>query len=264
VAGFLTGGALVALLGVRGALLIDALTFALSAALFAAMVRDRPLVSPPLRTEPLTWQVVEGVRLVFRTRELRALLGWGVLVAAVTIAPEGLAVAVADDLGGGSFAAGVLTAAVPAGFVLGCWVVLRLPLARRRRAFPWLVLLSCVCLALSPWLDQLWLVAAVWTLAGVGTSLSVVANAAFVQAVPAAMRGRAFGVAGTALMAVQGVVLLGAGSLADVVSARTAVAVLALAGLAVLVPVLLLRPHGRTPVSDVAQATGEGGRSCAG
>jgi uncharacterized membrane protein YfcA len=44
----------------------------------------------------------------------------------------------------------MLTAAVPAGFLLGSYGLLRLPAERRERLFPWLVVLSCVPLLLTP------------------------------------------------------------------------------------------------------------------
>jgi MFS family permease len=238
VGGFVAGGALVALLGVQGALIVDAATFVVSALLFVLMVRDRPVLAPPDTSASFGSELAAGVRVVRASPDLRRLLGWGVLVAAMTIAPEGMAVAVAHDLGGGSVAAGMLTATVPAGFVLGCWLVLRLPIHRRQQSFPWLVLLSAAALAVSPWLDSIWQLVLLWTVAGVGTSLQLVANAAFVQAVPQHLRGRAFGVAGTVLMAVQGVVLLAAGALAEATGARAAVAVFAVSGLAVMAAAL--------------------------
>lgn len=249
VAGFLAGGALVALLGTSGALLVDASTFLLSAALLGALVRDRPVAA---RAEgdghdgsragatSLHAEVCDGIALVARTPALRSLLGWGVLSAAITIAPEGLAVSAADRLDGGPAAAGVLTAAVPAGFLLGSWLMLRLPHERRLALFPWLVVLSAGMLTLSPLVERVELLALVWLVAGVGTALQLVANAAFVQAVPAHQRGRAFGVAGTVLMAAQGVVLLGAGALADAIGPCHSVAAVAAAGLAVLLAVTLV------------------------
>jgi MFS family permease len=76
-----------------------------------------------------------------------------------------------------------------------------------------------------------------WAVAGAGNALQLVANSSYVQAVPAHLRGRAFGVAATLLMAVQGVVLLAAGALAEVTGPRVPVAVLAAACL-LLVPLL--------------------------
>lgn len=263
VAGFLTGGALVALLGTRGALLVDASTFLLSATLLALLVRDRPpstdAGSDDGRASGLRAEVGAGITLVARTPALRRLLGWGLLSAVITIAPEGLGVSVADRLEGGPAAAGVLTASVPAGFLLGSWLVLRLPPERRPALFPWLVLLSGGGLVLSPLIERVELLAAVWVLAGVGTSLQLVANAAFVQAVPAHLRGRAFGVAGTVLMAVQGLVLLGAGALADVIGPRHSIAAVAAAGLAVLLVVTVRRRWFCSPCAQADAMIVRGG-----
>jgi MFS family permease len=133
-------------------------------------------------------------------------------------------------------------------------VVLRLPPDRRPRLFPWLVLLSGLALALSPLLDSVELIAAVWFVAGVGTALQLIANAAFVQAVPAHLRGRAFGVAGTSLMAVQGLVLLLAGGLADLFGPRNSVALIAVGGLFVLGLSGLLSRSPTTPAQVPAGA----------
>jgi MFS family permease len=64
-------------------------------------------------------------------------------------------------------------------------------------------------------------------LAGCGGSLQIVANSAYVQAVPPHLRGRAFGVAGTTMMVLQGVLLLCAGALAEITGPRLPIAVLA-------------------------------------
>lgn len=258
VAGFVMGGALVTLLGTTGALLIDASTFGLSALLLLVAVRDRPVAAPAAHGVSLLRELSAGAALVAGSVQLRRLLGWGVLVAAMTIAPEGLAVSVADELGGGPASAGVLTAAVPAGFLVGSFVVLRLAPGRRPRLFPWLVLLSGLSLAMSPLLEQIWLLALVWALAGVGTALQLIANAAFVQAVPQHLRGRAFGVAGGALMAIQGLVLLVAGALAEHTGPRSSVALLALLGLLAL-GAAALRPGARSS-AQVPARTGRGTR----
>jgi MFS family permease len=230
VVGFVGGGALVALLSTEGALLANAATFGLSALLIFFGVTERgrqPLAS----TAPLLSEAAEGARLVLRSPALRGLLSWGLLSAAVVIAPEGLAVAIADESGGGALVAGILTAAVPAGFLLGSFLLIRLPQSQRERLFVPLVLLSVGMLVLTPLLDSLVLLTIAWVIAGVGNALQLIANAAFVQAVPAHLRGRAYGVAGTALAVIQGVVLLAAGALAEVTGPRVPVAVMAVLGL---------------------------------
>ena len=236
--GFVAGGALVVVIGVEGALLVDAGTFALSAWLLVAQVRERhhDLEQTTSGTTRLR-QAAAGFTLLRRTPRLRILLCWGLLSAAAVIAPEGLAVAIAAEAGRGALAAGVLTASVPAGFLVGTWLVLRLPAERREPLFPVLVAGSCLPLLLTAVVDDVRLLVVLWVLAGVGNALQLVANSAFVQAVPAHLRGRAFGVAGTLLMAVQGLLLLVAGALAEVTGPRLPVAVLAGVTL-LLVPVL--------------------------
>ncbi len=244
VAGFLAGGALVALIGVQGALLANSLTFAGSALLLAVGVRER---GRRAAAEPgsVLHDVGQGARLVAGSPTLRGLLGWGLLSAAVVIAPEGLAVAVADEAGQGALVAGVLTAAVPLGFLLGSFLLVRVPAERRQRLFVPLLLLSSLSLLLTPVLDSWVLLTVAWVVAGTGNALQLIAGAAYVQAVPAELRGRAYGIAGTALAVLQGVVLLLVGALAELTGPRLPVAVCALVGLA-LVPLVLRvgRPAG--------------------
>jgi MFS family permease len=242
VVGFVVGGALVGTLGVSGALLVDAGTFAVSALLVLALVREHLLAREPAARHSALREAAAGLQLVRRSPRLRGLLSWGLLTAAAVIAAEGLAVPIADDLGGGPLAAGILTASVPVGFLLGSFVLLRIPAARREPLFPGMIALSCLPLMATPAVDSVPLLVALWVVAGLGNAMQLVANSSFVQEVPPHLRGRAFGVAGTLLMVVQGVVLLVGGALAEVTEPRVPVAVLA--GLALLVlPLLSPRPQ---------------------
>lgn len=246
VLGFVGGGALVALLGVQGALLTNAGSFALSALLLLVGVRERgrPTATPPIS---LLSEAGEGARLVAGSPTLRGLLSWGLLSAAIVIAPEGLAVAISAAGGGGALAAGLLTGAVPAGFLLGSFLLVRVPPERRERLFVPLTMVSIVPLLLTPLIDSLVVLALLWVLAGTGNALQLIANVAYVQAVPAHLRGRAYGIAGTALAAIQGVVLLLVGALAEVTDPRVPVAVAAALGLALLPAA---RRAGRPAVPD--------------
>ena len=255
VLGFVSGGALVVAVGARGALLVDAVTFVLSALLLQTLVRERLLA----RVEAVASgrsEATAGVRLVLGDPRLRSLLAWGLLTACSVIATEGLAVAVVAEQGGSPFLAGVLTAAAPVGFLIGSVLLLRAPPERREALFPWLVASSCLLLALSPLIDDLRLLTGLWVLAGLGNALQLVANSAFVQAVPSHLRGRAFGAAGAALFAGQGAVLLAAGGLAELYGPREAVAVVAVACLLVLLVV-----RRRPETSSAAQGTALTGRS---
>ncbi|TAL21954.1 MAG: MFS transporter [Frankiales bacterium] len=237
VGGFVLGGALVGLVGVEGALLADAASFALSALILLAYVHEHVVTRVAGPTASMLVEAGAGAMLVWGSPRLRSLLAWGLLSAASVIAAEGLAVAITQEQSGGPLAAGVLTAAVPAGFLLGSWLLLRVAAERRERLFPWLVALSCLPLMATPLVDSLTGITLLWVLAGCGNALQLVANSSFVQAVPAHLRGRAFGVAVTLLMVLQGVVLLAAGALAETTDARLPIALVAVVCLA-LVPVL--------------------------
>jgi MFS family permease len=160
-------------------------------------------------------------------------------MASVAIIPtEGLAVAVADEIGRGPVTAGLLTAAVPAGFVLASFFVLRTPSARREAMLPALVLLSAVPLLASPFVEAPGALLVVWVVAGAGGTANLIAGPAFVQSCPPQMRGRAYGVATAVLMTSQGIGLLLSGWLGNVIAPRAAVATVAALTLAVALPVL--------------------------
>lgn len=232
--GFVAGGALVAFTSAQGALALDSATFVVSAGAVLAFVRHRPLLRTDSESTSLLRDTWEGFRLVFGTPRLRGLLLYALLGSAAIIAPEGLAVPVASDLGGGAFAAGALTASVPFGFLVASLLVLRVEPEHRPALLPRLALLACLPLLFTPLAGSVWQVGLLWFAAGAGGTVNLVASSAYVQACPREFRGRAFGVAITALNAVQGAALVLAGVLAGPLSSQEAVAVMALATLALL------------------------------
>ncbi len=236
VAGLFLGGLLVSVLSVRGALALDAATFLISAAILVGLISERP--APVTEPGGLLRDVVDGAALVRGDPYLRGLLAYGVLAAVVAIVPEGLAVAVAGDEGHGARAAGVLTAAIPLGYVVASPALLRVPTERRDRLLLPLTLLLCVPLLLTPVVHGPTATAVLWFVAGLGTCVQLIASVAYVAATPPQFRGRAFGIASTALMLAQGSALLIAGSLADVFGARPVVAG---AAVVVLVALVLVR-----------------------
>ena len=64
----------------------------------------------------------------------------------------------------------------------------------------WLAVLSCAPLVGSAWNPPLWLVLALWILAGAGGAYQWAAAAAFVQALRPETRARAFGAAQSGCM----------------------------------------------------------------
>jgi len=238
--GFAGGGVLVAAIGPRQALLVDAGTFLLSAVLVRFGSRARPAAARGGAAEggPVGWagRLRAGLRVVFGTPRLRTLvlLSW---LATFTVVPEGLAAPYAAALGGGAATLGLLLAAEPAGAVVGALLLTRLvpPAGRIRLLVPLAALTSAPLLgyAVHPPLP---VVLGILVLSGLGSAYQLVANAAFMQAVPAGSRGQAFGLAAAGLVAGQGLGLAAAGAVADVVSPAYAIAGAGLLALLLLVP----------------------------
>lgn len=231
--GFAAGGLLIAAFSPSGALLLDAATFAASAALVRLGLRPRPApqVSGVAKRSWLT-DIAAGSALVWRDRRLRALVALA-CVSGCYIAVEGLAVPYAYGIGGGSISAGLLMAANPAGAVLGMLLINRFAPALRRRLLGPLAIGACVPLLACAWQPGLALTLGLWALSGVASAFQIVANAEFVRMVPDERRAQAFGLAVTALLASQGLGVLLAGTAADslppgiVVAVAGAVGVLA-------------------------------------
>jgi hypothetical protein len=156
-------------------------------------------------------------------------------------------------------------AANPLGVTLGGLVIARLvrPDRRERLVIP-LVVLSLVPvllagvtgLVLGPGSLSFGLVVGLLFVSGIGAAWLIPLNVSFVQAVPSAFRGRAFGVAVSGLYGVQGLGALGAGLAAEGLSASGAVALSGALGLVAVAPVLIA--FRRTQGSVAGAATGEG------
>lgn len=275
-AGFLLGAGVVAAVGPHQTLAMDALTFLLSAAIIARWVRRRPAPagaagqsSPPARSSdrPSLWAVTrEGAAIVFGRPVLRTLVLFGWL-AGFAVVPEGLAAPYARTLGGGPITVGLLMAAMPAGMIAGAYLTGRVAgPATRIRTIGWLAMLSCAPLIVSLLHPPLWAVLVLWAVAGAGGSYHLAAAAAFVQALPSEHRARAFGIAQSGLLAVQGLAILAAGAAAQRIGPQAVVAIAGLAGMtaaAALASVWSCRyaelPEAPTALSAVPAASGGDG-----
>jgi MFS family permease len=236
VLGFVFGGAVVALISARGALLIDALTFLVSAALIRAWVHARPAPLAREKRRSLSIETLAGLRLVFGSRTLRVytLMVWA--SAAFVFAPEGLAAPFAEDLGGGPATVGLLLAANPVGSVIGGVVVGRVLSPARRIALlrPLAVLSAAALIPLAVELP-LWSVLFLYALSGFGMSFLLPLNAIFVRALPHDYRARAFGVVQSGLQISQGVAIVVAGWAATLLTTRSVVGTSGLIGVFVVV-----------------------------
>jgi len=231
--GFVAGAAVVAVLDPYRTLGLDAVSFGISAVIVAVGVRARPSPSGEGAARPSLWAVsADGLRIVFGNRKLLTLLLFGWL-AGFYIVPEGLAAPYAHSLHGNTVTVGLLMAAMPAGMVVGAFVLSRIATpSTRMRMMGWLAILSCIPLIGSAADPPLWCVLLLWAVAGLGGAYQVAAAAAFVQALRPATRARAFGVAQSGLYAVQGLGILAGGAVAQAVGAPLAVGLAGLAGLA--------------------------------
>jgi MFS family permease len=263
VAGFLVGGALVAV-HPSLALGIDAVTFAVSALWLSARLQRRPAPSPPEAGRSLWRDAAAGLRFIGRTRRMVAIIAVLWVAALFGNAWEGIAAPLASQLGGGGLAIGVLLAANPAGVVVGGLLLGRLvaPGRRERLVVP-LVLLSLapllagglvVGLAGPGWPSFTTLLALLFV-SGLGSSWLIPLNIAFVQATPAAYRGRAFGVAVSGLYGVQGIGALAAGLAAEGVAPSGVLALCGGIGMIAVAPALLAyrRTYDRSPVTIDAE-----------
>jgi predicted MFS family arabinose efflux permease len=224
VAGFAAGGIVVALTGPAVALLVNAATFAVSAWLIAGGVRARPGPVPAERTG--VWHDFrEGARHVAADPWLRGclLLVWA--ASAFSFAVEGIAYPLAEQLGGGAQAAGILLAASAAGFVPGAIVFTRLLSPRwRDRLLSPAAVFSAAILAPMILAPDLAIAGCLLVAMGIGAAFSAPLNAIFVRRVAPAYRGRAMGVATSGLLAAQGIGYLAAGAAVDAGLAPTTVA----------------------------------------
>jgi MFS family permease len=231
IAGFLVGGGLVAALGPYRALALDSLSFSLSAGILAWGVRPRPAPTPGTG-HPSPWEITwDGIADVFGSPVLRTLVLFGWL-AGFTVVPEALAAPYAHAFGGGATTIGLLMAAMPAGTVIGSFVIGRLlrP-SDRMRPMGWLAMLSCAPLIFSLAHPPLPVLILLWVLAGAGGAYQLAAAAAFVTALPVARRVRAFAVAQSGLLAAQGLGILTGGAVAQRIGPTGAVALAGLLGL---------------------------------
>lgn len=245
VLGYAVGGLAVAVLGTRGALAADAATFLVSALLLRSGLAARPHAAVGSVGRSIWRDTAEGWSFVIRSSRVRHLLGAAWLGCAIVVLPEALLAPYALKARLGPRELGVLLAVGPlATCVAGVAVTRYLSEGQRERLLLPVVALGALPLplvALNPGLPVLALLLAI---SGAGAACVPLAQVAVVPEVPAALRGRVFGLAGTGLMAAQGLAALGGGLLCTVWSPGTVIALTGWAGLAA-VGLLMLQTRQR-------------------
>lgn len=232
VVGFGVAGVVLGLFGVRGALALDAVTFAVSALLLSARVASRQPTDP----EPFVsaWETVtRGLSAVRADPRVVALLMIAWVGCGVSVVPEALAATYVDVHRLPTSAVGVLLAASPCGTALGGVLVTRLvPADQRMRLLVPLLLTCSAPLLLVPAVPGLVAVVVLLALSGVGTACLLLVSTTVAREVSPAVRSRVYGIGASGLMAAQGLGVLLAGGLATAVSVDLVFAVCGWGGLA--------------------------------
>ncbi len=233
VVGFGLGGVVVAAITPRGAIVVDSASFVLSAILLLRLVGSRPSLTS-VDGQPTRLSRREALDFITGDPRIRRAVILAYAVVAATIAPECMAVPYAGAHGGGAIAAGILTAAVPLGTMLGAVFVGRV--LGQHRAERWikpLAIATAAAIALTATDPPMPIAVLIWIVGGACSAMIITSSALVARLTPAGMRGRVFGIIGSGLAAVQGLAALIVGWLADLVGPAVAIADVALPMLAV-------------------------------
>jgi MFS family permease len=255
VIGFGAGAAVVTGLGTTGALLADAGTFVVSAAVIGLGLRPHRPDSPheAVGQSGQRRPISDGVRLVAGNRQLRVLLGIACLSGFYVVA-EGLAVPYSAQIGTGTLGSGWLLAANPLGTVAGMLLLKRIQPERRLVLLGPLAIATSVLLVPTWWAPGLGLTIALWVLSGMASAHDMITNAAYLRAAPDHIRAQAVGLAIASLRASQGLAIVLAGLLAQVLQPSEVIALAAAGG--VVAACVAARAWSRT-VSPQLPAQGE-------
>jgi MFS family permease len=253
IAGYGVGGALLAILSPRGALALDALSYAASAVLLRAGLAARAARAARAgATGSMARDSLAGARRTLGHQQVRRILLFGGLVAACAIAPEALAAPYAAYIGQPARAAGFLLMGIPAGTVVADVIVARLlPVRLQRRLIVPAGLLAffpLIGFAASPRLVP---AIALLVISGLGSAWAAGLDGLLIDVTPLPLRSRALALQGAGLMFTQG-----AGFALWGIAAEYAplIAVIPAAGVAGVAAVVILRP--RRPGSSRAPEPG--------
>jgi len=233
--GWIAGGILVAAGGAPLALVVDAGTFLLSAALLTAYVPS----PPPARTggsassgwTQFTSDLRAAADAVHDSPALRGAFGSSWASTGLLVIPGGLALALAVAAGSSVQAGAWLLGAEAAGMAAGVAVVGRWPHAKQQRWGPWMAAGCAAAFLLSAQLTSWPVIAGAWALAGACTAFTLPLANTVLLCAPHASRGAVNGLhsAGAAVLQAGGFLL--AGAVADHAGVQPAVMMLAATGL---------------------------------
>ncbi|MGY6656820.1 MFS transporter [Amycolatopsis sp. TRM77291] len=229
-AGFGGGGLVIGFVTPYWGLVIDAVTFVVSALLVSTGVRRRRPVAAESSVKSRVARAFsgEGARELWQGKGIRVLFGLKML-AGFAIAPEGLAAPLAVGLGAGTFAVGLILAADPVGAVIGSWIFTKwVPARRKTRMVGILAIASVVPLVFLFFRPPLPVCLVLIGLSGAfAAPYHLQAVALMARAVPDGVRAQVMGLTSTSLVTVQGIGIMLAGGLAQLTGPFVAVGVAA-------------------------------------
>jgi MFS family permease len=257
VLGPLMAAALLPVLDVRGVLLVDAATFAVSAVILASLPRLPPTAVAGQERTSFVADARAGLRYIWAVPLVRAIaVGFFAIVAVNGVDDVALVFLATDELDGGQAAASLLYAGVGLGLLVGYALLSRYG---ARLSLVWLLVLGFAVNSAGNLLSGVaWAVGAalvMQTVRGLGISaMDIATNTLLQRRVPPAMLGRVFGNLYGAIGVAAGLSYALGGLLLDLSSARVTLVAAGAAGLLVTVAtaVVLLRARPTEPPSGAA------------
>jgi Transmembrane secretion effector len=238
VLGFAMGGLLLAVVGARTALIVDAGSFVASAVLLRIGLRAHQAVAP--QGVSLVRDSLRGLRAVLGLRPVRRLVLLRWLIPTCAVAPEALGVPYVHAHGGSQRLIGVYLAMIPAAMVTSDLFAARLltPQWQRRIVVP-AALATAIPLLAFAFRPGIGVAMALLVVVGLGYSHGLALDSLLLATVPPQLQARALGVDQAGLMFLQGLGFGVWGGVAEVLPLQWAIALAGGCGVAV---VLLLRP----------------------
>jgi len=233
--GFALGGVVVAAVTPRGALALDACTFAVSFLLVISHVKERPGAmsdGTSMNALGLLRRIVPDLGIVWSHPARRVLLMFTAASLIFMIAPDSLAVAYARQHGHGAVAAGLLAASQPFGIAVGAWLFIKfVPTREQGRYLLPLGAAGGLALALTCLVPPVPVACGLWMLSGMAQAFVVATIAAYNVVTDRSLRGRANGLAAASIAVTQGLGFLIWGGVADFEGAAAGVAWAGITGL---------------------------------
>jgi hypothetical protein len=243
--GLVAAGGTVAVLGVHVALLLNAITYLITALLVGWCVRHRPA---PHRTR-------DGDAEIERDPHRPVLVTYS-LLAALTVVPHALIVPLVLELDAPTWAMGMLLAADPLGLVIAARVHCRpgVPREHYERMIGPLAILCLGAMVGFAATTNVFVAAVLLALSGWGAAYQIMAKVAYVNRLPSHVHGRRIGNVRSALRAGQGGCVLLGGAVAEWTGSAT-VTIAAAGALGVLICLGAAVAWQRTQPAATAAAT---------